>query len=70
MKLNIQWQQPSTLRGLVMALTGLLTLALNLTGHDAAASQIETVSSYLLNLIAGGITTSGLIGIFGDDQRP
>ena len=69
MKLSIDWSQPSTWRGATMLLSGVIVGGLTLLGYTDQANQLNSLLNTILGLISGGMTTSGLIGVFADDPK-
>ena len=59
--MNINWNQPSTQRGLAMALAGILQITV---GKEISVDLLQVVIS---GVIGGLMLTSGLIGIFRSD---
>lgn len=64
--MKINWNQPSTLRGVAMFCASVIATALQVTGHGDHTAEINTATE---TVITAGMALSGLIGIFTNDQK-
>lgn len=65
MKLNIDWKQPSTLRGIAMLVASILATLLQVRGYGDHTAEINNATE---SVITAGMALSGLIGILTNDK--
>jgi len=66
--IKIDWSQPSTWRGVVMLVAGIIVGGLTMLGYTEQANQASGLLNTVIGLISGAMTGSGAIGILTNDK--
>ncbi len=68
MNIKINWSQPSTWRGAVMLVSGIITGGLTVLGYAEQATQANNLINTILGLISSAMVGTGTIGVFTNDK--
>lgn len=68
MSIKIDMSQPSTWRGAIMLVSGVIVGGLTLLGYTEQATQANSILNTIIGLISGGMVGSGVIGVVVNDK--
>ena len=68
MSIKIDMSQPSTWRGVIMLVSGVIVGGLTLLGYTEQATQANHILNTIIGLISGGMVGSGVIGVVVNDK--